>query len=142
MKKKGTSGIILPQQTNRFRVLFENFGNSTEEISPLTVNIQSVDLPQFGIVPKWSNFSISVLSDIEGLVAKEIGNQLSKDSDNNKFTVIVECLNGRTDTVTTTYTMQDCTIVSAYFDEFDYHKDGINNQVIILEISTKEVVIS
>jgi hypothetical protein len=142
MKKKGTGGIILPQQTNRFRVLFGNFGNSTEEISPLTVNIQSVDLPQFGIVPKWSNFSISVRSGSEGLVAKEIGNQLSKDSDNNKFTVIVECLDKTAEEVITTYTMQDCTIVGAYFDEFDYRKDGISNQVIILEISTKEVVIS
>jgi hypothetical protein len=54
----------------------------------------------------------------------------------------VECLNGRTDTVTTTYTMHDCAIVGAYFDEFDYRKDDIANQVIILEISTKEVVIS
>jgi hypothetical protein len=70
MKKKGRSGIILPQQTNRFRVLFENFGSITEGLLPLTTNMRSVDLPQFGIVPKWSNFSISVMSGDEGLVAK------------------------------------------------------------------------
>ena len=91
-----SQGLLMPKLKYRFRAVFDNFGVSTprtemtKQIIDITrpdVTFEAVDIPVYNSTVKligkhsWSDMTVNLRDDVNGNVAKLVGEQLQKQFD-------------------------------------------------------------
>jgi hypothetical protein len=145
-----TQGLLMPKLKYRFRVMFENFGQSTPtteltkqvvSFTRPTVTFEEIALPVYNSTLKlagrhsWADATCSVKDDASGAVSKLVGEQLQKQLDffemasaasgiNYKFTTKFEILDGgngaAAPVVLETWELYGCYLKSANYGDANY----------------------
>jgi hypothetical protein len=156
-----TQGLLMPKLKYRFRVMFENFGQSTPtteltkqvvSFTRPTVTFEEIALPVYNSTLKlagrhsWADATCSVKDDATGAVSKLVGEQLQKQLDffemasaasgiNYKFTTKFEILDGGNGTtapvVLETWELYGCYLKSANYGDVNY----ATNEAATIEMS-------
>lgn len=146
----GTPGLLMPKLQYRFRVLFDNFGVSqpTTELTKQVIdftrpNVSFAEIPievynsrvYLAGKPTWDPVTVSVRDDVNGNVAKLVGEQLQKQFDFNeqasaaagvdyKFQLRCQILDGGNGTfepnVLETWELYGCYLNSANYNQLNY----------------------
>ena len=143
-------GMLMPKLQFRFRVLFENFGQSTPR-TELTKQVMDFARPTVGFEPieipiynsrlylagkySWEEVTCNLRDDASGEVAKLVGEQLQKQMDfvemasaasgiDYKFVTKVQILDGGNGafapTVLETWELYGCFLTSVNYNELNY----------------------
>jgi hypothetical protein len=141
-----SQGILMPKLQYRFRVLFSGIGNNN---TPLDLTKQVIDItrpnvsfPEIPIEiynsrvylagkPTWEPITFNVRDDVNGDVARQIGNQVQKQMDfqeqasaaagiDYKFTMKIQILDGGNGAVTPTV-LEEWELYGCYLSAVNYN---------------------
>ena len=145
-----SQGLLMPKLKYRFRAVFDNFGVSTprtemtKQIIDITrpdVTFEAVDIPVYNSTVKligkhsWSDMTVNLRDDVNGNVAKLVGEQLQKQFDfmeqasassgiDYKFITKFDILDGgngaSTPTVLETWEMYGCLLSGVNYGDLNY----------------------
>jgi len=149
-QSSNAQGLLMPKLKYRFRVTFLNFGvsNPTSELSkqvmdftrptlnfnPITIDVYNSKMYLQG-KPEWQTVTVNFRDDVNGAVAKLIGEQIQKQFDfseqasafsgiDYKFQTIFEVLDGGNGAITPnvleTWELYGCFISEVNYNNFDY----------------------
>jgi hypothetical protein len=153
-----SQGILMPKLQYRFRVLFSGIGNNN---SPLDLTKQVIDVTRPNVSfpeipleiynsrvylagkPTWEPVTFNVRDDVNGEVAKQIGNQVQKQMDfqeqasaaagiDYKFTMKIQILDGGNGAVTPNV-LEEWELYGCYLSAVNYNtlNYGTNEAVTI-----------
>ena len=143
-----TSNILIPKTTNKFRVLFEDFGNKVD-LSRLTQQVITITRPSISlnwadlmrIKPLWKPIVLvlrdEVTSHTLNLVMEQIKKQMKCDGNIN-FSLKIETLD-RSDKVLETWKVSNCQIINCDNGILDYAKGDALTITLSIEYETAEL---
>ena len=144
---QGQGPLIMPKVKWKFRVLFMGFGSPEGTAEPLTLNTNTVSLPQLSFETQtihsynsrayyagkheWGTAELVVRDTYDNTVSRHVGSQLQRQLDNYnqtsyqsaadyKFKVIVQQLSGGHDEAVANYHLCGCFLQDVTYDGFDY----------------------
>jgi len=145
-----SQGLLMPKLKYRFRAVFDNFGISTprtemtKQIIDITrpdVTFEAIEIPVYNSTVKlvgkhtWSDMTVNLRDDVNGNVAKLVGEQLQKQFDfmeqaaassgiDYKFIMKFDILDGgngaSTPNVLETWEMYGCYVSGANYGDLNY----------------------
>jgi len=145
-----SQGLLMPKLKYRFRAVFDNFGISTprtemtKQIIDITrpdVTFEAIEIPVYNSTVKlvgkhtWSDMTVNLRDDVNGNVAKLVGEQLQKQFDfmeqasassgiDYKFITKFDILDGgngaSTPTVLETWEMYGCLLSGVNYGDLNY----------------------
>ena len=149
-----SQGMLMPKLKYRFRVNFENFGNSGST-TEMTKQVSDITRPNLGFQnqvieiynskinyagkPTWENITVKLRDDVNGNVTKLVGEQNQRQFDffeqssaasagDYKFTMRIEILDGgnaaSTPTVLETWEIYGCYLEKTNWQNLDYKEQG------------------
>lgn len=149
-----SQGLLMPKLKYRFRVIFENFGETAER-TELTKQVVSAARPEVTFEevtldvynskiklagkPSWSDITVVIRDDALGTVSRMIGEQLQRQFDFfeqssaqagvvYKFTTKIEMLDGGngadTPIVLETWELYGCYLTSVNYNELNYSESN------------------
>jgi hypothetical protein len=149
-----SQGMLMPKLKYRFRVNFENFGNSGST-TEMTKQVSDITRPNLGFSnqvieiynskinyagkPTWENITVKLRDDVNGNVTKLVGEQNQRQFDffeqssaasagDYKFTMRIEILDGgnaaSTPTVLETWEVYGCYLEKTNWQNLDYKEQG------------------
>lgn len=144
---QGQGPLLQPHVKYRFRILFLGFGKPEETAEPLTLNTNSVTLPNlthetiqvhsynsrayYAGKHEWGTFQLTVRDTFDNTVTKAVGRQMQRQLDHYnqtgfasatdyKFRTMIQQLSGGHDDARQNYQMEGCFIESLEYGELDY----------------------
>lgn len=144
----GRQGMLQqPKIKYRFRARFLNFGTIGNQAAPLTLNLESVQLPSkshevvtvhaynsiayYAGKSSFEAIEMVVRDDVTNTVSRNIGAQEQRQMDHYnqtayrsatdyKFTLLIEVMDGGNDAVLEGWTLEGCWIVSTNYGDLNY----------------------
>lgn len=152
------TGIIMPKLKYRYRVNFQGLGAEARQ-TELTTNVQSVTRPSLSVDEievhsynskvymqgkhTWNTVDVTIRDDITNTVSKLVGKQVQRQinhyqqttaaaSNQFKFNMTMDVLDGSTATPTETWELEGCFIQNVTYGDNDYA--ATDQQQIVLTI--------
>lgn len=152
--------MLMPKRKYLFRVRFLNFGNIGNQATPLTLNAQTVTLPQlshdigevhgynsrayFAGKHQWEAVEMTLRDDVTNTVSRNVDAQMQRQVDHfnqtgyraatdYKFTAIIDTMDGGNDAVLDSWTLEGCFIQNYNPGDMDY-ADTAGHRMITLSL--------